>query len=282
MVKASIVIRSKDEEKFLGRTLEKVFEQTYKDFEVILVDSGSTDKTLSIASSHDVDIEKMPPEEFTFGRALNIGAKKSKGEFIVYLTAHAIPVDKNWLQNLLNGFINENVAAVYGGQIPRKDCDPIERKDTLDAYGTESRIQTKNPFFSNSNSAIKNNVWAKNQFNEDIEISEDYEWANRILSQGYQIRYQADAIVTHSHNYPLRQVYHRFYREGMAHQQISGYRLSFIRMVAEAAFKILTDLPFLIKKGQILTLPHSMGYRIAQRWGKYEGAKAAANSKDDV
>ncbi len=74
----SIVIRAYNEEKHIGRLLEGIKQQTVKDVDVILVDSGSTDSTVSIAESFGARVVNIRPEEFTFGRSLNLGVKEAK------------------------------------------------------------------------------------------------------------------------------------------------------------------------------------------------------------
>ena len=84
--KCSILIRSFNEEKHIGRLLSGILEQTIEDIEIILVDSGSSDATVAIASHFPVRILNIDPEEFTFGRSLNLGCAEAKGEFIVILS----------------------------------------------------------------------------------------------------------------------------------------------------------------------------------------------------
>ena len=72
--RAGIVIRTFNEEAMLGRTLEAIAAQSEQAFQVILVDSGSTDRTLEIARMFPgIRILEIPKAEFTYGRALNIG-----------------------------------------------------------------------------------------------------------------------------------------------------------------------------------------------------------------
>jgi glycosyltransferase involved in cell wall biosynthesis len=85
---ASIIIRAKNEEALVGEVLTAVYEQTFRDFEVILVDSGSTDRTVEIARTFPIKIVEIRPEEFTYGRALNIGCKAAQGQFLVFVSAH--------------------------------------------------------------------------------------------------------------------------------------------------------------------------------------------------
>ena len=72
-IKCSVIIRCYNEEQHMGRLLSGIMQQTVKNAEIIIVDSGSTDATLSIASRYPVQILSIRPEEFSFGRSLNVG-----------------------------------------------------------------------------------------------------------------------------------------------------------------------------------------------------------------
>ena len=71
----SIIIRAYNEEKHIGRLLEGIRQQTLRDVEIILVDSGSTDRTVSLAESFGARVVHIPSAEFTFGRSLNLGVQ---------------------------------------------------------------------------------------------------------------------------------------------------------------------------------------------------------------
>ncbi len=112
----SIVIRACNEEKHIGQLLEGIASQSLPDHEIILVDSGSTDGTLEIASRYPVRVVHILPQDFTFGHSLNQGVLESHGEFIVIASAHVYPVYPDWLESLLAPFADPQVALTYGKQ----------------------------------------------------------------------------------------------------------------------------------------------------------------------
>ena len=67
----SLIIRCYNEEKHIEKLLNGIMQQALEKIEIILVDSGSTDSTLSIAAAYPVKIVSIDPNEFTFGRSLN-------------------------------------------------------------------------------------------------------------------------------------------------------------------------------------------------------------------
>ena len=100
----SCVIRTLNEQKHLGRCLETLLAQEGTvPLEIIIVDSGSIDRTLSIAREYDVTIlttEGADLRDFDYSRALNRGIEASRGDFVVILSAHAIPTGRDWLRHL--------------------------------------------------------------------------------------------------------------------------------------------------------------------------------------
>ena len=96
----SIIIRGKNEEDWLGLCIKSIREQSFKDFEIIYVDSGSKDASVKIAKEYNVDKIKSI-KKFLPGNAINIGIKESSGKYIVILSAHCIPSNKNWLSRMV-------------------------------------------------------------------------------------------------------------------------------------------------------------------------------------
>ncbi|KOR27683.1 glycosyl transferase family 2, partial [Achromatium sp. WMS3] len=118
---ASIIIRTYNEEKHLPELLETIQNQdkSLVDIETIIVDSGSTDQTLTIATQFNCRITYIKKEEFTFGRSLNIGCEFAKGEFLVFISGHCIPVKNDWIQQLVKPLIDNKAVYSYGQQIGR-------------------------------------------------------------------------------------------------------------------------------------------------------------------
>jgi glycosyltransferase involved in cell wall biosynthesis len=205
----SIIIRTYNEEGNIGNCLTKVFNQSYRDFEVIIVDSESKDNTLKIASKFPVRIIRMKKADFSFGKSLNIGCFEAKGKYCVSLSAHATPVDNSWLENLIEPFENEMIAGVYAREIPQKDCNLLEMRKILGTFGNKEKIQTEDCFFSNVSSVFKKDLWEDVKFNEKISTTEDHLWASQMIKKGYAIYYQPKAKVYHSHNHSLGSLYER-------------------------------------------------------------------------
>src|SRR3989344_3446611 len=117
MPETSIVIRTFNEEKHIGNLLRAIGEQKYRDHEVVIVDSGSTDATLDIARQFPTTIVEIESRDFTFGYALNVGCEKARGMHLVFVSAHVLPLDTHWLGNLIAPFTDQQGAMVYGRQV---------------------------------------------------------------------------------------------------------------------------------------------------------------------
>ena len=197
-LKVSIVIRSKNEEDWIGHCLAAVFRQAYENYEVIIVDNQSSDKTLNIVKqypvTHIVNIERYLP-----GYAINEGVKISSGDIIVMLSSHCIPSDKNWLSNLLANFSDPNVAGVYGRQLPVSFSSPSDVRDLFITFGLDKRVQVRDYFFHNANSAIRKDIWHDYPFDDDTTNIEDRIWGKTITGAGYYLVYEPAAKVFHHH-----------------------------------------------------------------------------------
>ena len=215
MPKASLVIRAKNEARHLAETLDAIFTQTERSFEVILVDSGSTDATLDIARRYPIRILSIIPEDFTYGRALNYGIANAEGQLIVCLSAHATPVDDGWLAALLSCFQNPLIAGAYGRQVPRDNVSFLELLGMRISGVTslEARLQRKNMTFSNANGAIRRDLWQTCCFDEALAGAEDIVWAKQMLCRNLCIAYEPRAAVYHSHGEPLIALLRRQWRD---------------------------------------------------------------------
>ena len=173
----SVVIRAYNEEKHIGRLLEGIQHQTAQDVELILVDSGSSDSTVSIAESFGVKIVHIPPQEFTFGRSLNLGVQAAISELIVIASAHVYPVYPDWLASLLHPFEDQEVALTYGKQRAPDSARFSEKQIFHQWYPDASKSQQETAFCNNANAAIRKSLWEKNPYDETLTGLEDLAWA---------------------------------------------------------------------------------------------------------
>lgn len=225
---ASVIILTKNAGEGFATLLQRLFSQKFDgDYEIIVIDSGSTDGTPEIAQSFPVKFVRIKPEEFHHGRTRNLGAEQATGKALVYITQDALPLHDNWLHRLTDDLENPQVAMVVGRQIPWPTTK-LPEKFFYSYYFPEHRIEVvrgasdyyrDNMFISNVNSAIKRDVWQQFRFSEDVVLAEDKEIAKRILLAGWKIVYQADAIVYHAHDFSLWAIFQRSVDAGIGLSQ---------------------------------------------------------------
>lgn len=174
-----------------------VFQQKMNDLEVIVVDNESSDNTLHIARKFPVKIVQI--DEYTPGRAINLGIKTSTGRYITCLSAHCIPRDESWLLNLYRNMEDETIAGVYGRQLPFAYSSDLDKRDLLITFGLDRKVQIKDSFFHNANSMIRRSVWERIPFDENATNIEDRIWGKAVIEAGHRLVYEPEAAVYHHH-----------------------------------------------------------------------------------
>jgi 2-desacetyl-2-hydroxyethyl bacteriochlorophyllide A dehydrogenase len=218
----SIVIRAFNEERWLPEVFSALEKQQYRDFEVLLVDSGSVDRTRDIAAENGARIVSLRSEDFTFGYALNVGIREARGSFIAILSAHAIPSNEFWLGRLVKPLREVDTAMVYGSQRGHDKCSKFsEKRDFERLFEAQVHlVHEDDPFTNNANSAIKRDLWLKHSFDEMLPGLEDTEWSKYWVARGMRILYEPNARIIHVHTESWPQLRNRYYREAMAARRV--------------------------------------------------------------
>jgi len=236
MIEVSILIPAKNEALNIRSCLDAIFAQrSHRTFEVILVDSGSSDGTVEIVKEYPVRLYQIPPAEFHHARTRNYLASLALGKCLVYLNADAFPATPDWLDALLSPFADSMVGAVYGRHLPKQDCN-LERQVVLATMYGEERI-VKEPsrkkelgyryyHLSTVNAAIRKDVWEANKFPEELKIYEDVGIAKRILDGGWKIVYEPSATVLHSDNHQVSYLFKRYFDLGVIWKQLGMWDTS--------------------------------------------------------
>ena len=271
----SIVVRAFNEEKHIGKLLSGIMHQTEKRVEIILVDSGSTDATIEIASRFPVRIVQINPQDFTFGYSLNKGIAVARGEFIVIASAHVYPVYPDWLEQLLKPFANQKVALTYGKQRGNAESKFPEHQIFARWFPDEGIKNQRHPFCNNANAAIRRALWEKHPYDENLTGLEDIEWANWAIKNGYMISYVAEAEIIHVHNETPHAVYNRYRREAMAFKQIFPEEKfgiwDFTRLFIS---NVVNDMVHASRLGVFTKhFNEILWFRFMQFWGTYQGYK---------
>jgi len=271
--KISIIIRCYNEAEHIGKLLHGISEQTTNDYEIVLVDSGSTDGTLETAKEFGVNkIEYIDPGEFSFGRALNKGIEAASGKICVIASAHVYPKKEDWLETLVATF-EEDIALVYGKQ-RGNDVTSFSENRIFEQWFPEQDIERQDtPFCNNANAAIRREIWQKYPYDEQLTGLEDVDWAKRVQEAGYDISYASDAEIIHVHDETFSEVVNRYRRESYAHKQIiPEQEFTFSDFVTITLANIISDYKYAYKENEILpNLFEIVKFRVAQFYGTYRG-----------
>ncbi len=215
LLNITIFIRTRNEEQHLAACLTAVFAQACTHpFEVMVLDSSSTDRTVDIARSFPVEVLRIPASAFTYARALNFGVRRARGEIFVALSAHAIPQGPDWLESLVTPLAHDaSLAATFSRQVPWPDVSLVEAKRLAQDFpSVPERIRSAEfadrvraggePYaiarFSNVSSAVRTAVLRETPYRE-LPFSEDRAFAVELLLGGFDVEYASSSVVVHSH-----------------------------------------------------------------------------------
>jgi rhamnosyltransferase len=207
----TVIVRARDEAASIGRCLARIAgQQGVEPVELIVVDSGSRDRTVEIARSAGAQVLTMAPDQFTFGRALNLGAGAANGELLVALSAHAFPFDDLWLARLAAIFGDPQVACASGDRYG-PGGEPLGARVVQDL-----KLAQVHPAwgYSNGAGAFRASLWRQRGFREELPACEDREWSWHWLERGYRCVVDPNLVVDHDHSHDsLPAIYRRARRE---------------------------------------------------------------------
>lgn len=269
----SVVIRCFNEERTIGRLLTGIAAQTTPVRQIVVVDSGSTDGTLSVASRFQVELHSIPPADFSFGRSLNLGCRAATGDLVVIASAHVYPVYDTWLERLTAPFVDPAIALSYGRQVGGPRTAYSERQVLGTWFPATSNPRQRHPFANNANACIRRSEWAVTPYDEELTGLEDLDYATRLLASGRDIAYVAEAPVVHIHEETWNQVVNRYRREAIAHRRIfHDQKMSRLDAIRLAAANIHSDYTHAFGDRELLrNLSGIPRFRLAQFLGTYEG-----------
>ncbi len=273
----SIVVRAYNEEAHIGRLLSGLNQQSTSNFEVVLVDSGSTDETVGIAQGESwhfpVHVLRIQPEQFSFGRSLNLGIKHASSNTIVIASAHVYPVYPDWIERLISQFSEVKVGLAYGKQRGGSTTRFPEHQIFARWFPDQSRIQASNPFCNNANAALRRDLWEVHHYDESLSGLEDLEWAHWAIDQGHQVAYVAEAEIVHLHEDTPAGVYNRYRREAMAFKRIFPQeQFGFLNFSQLFFSNLVSDLR-IARRDRRMAQEFStiLWFRYMQFWGTYRG-----------
>lgn len=218
-MKASVIIITKNQKDLLQQSLPILLKQDLKGgYEIIVVDSGSTDGAREYVKSLSIKLVEIPSENFRFARAFNIGARHASGEFLIRLSGDAIPIKDNFLAEMIEPFKDNKVGGTYGRYIqtgkkgyshpnfwpperfPDRTIRFSKRPFFFKTYfGKNNRERDIVTSLAGACCAIRRKMWQARPFNENLLGGEDAEYAVYLHLKGFDVVYNPKAEVIHEH-----------------------------------------------------------------------------------
>lgn len=259
----AIIMRAKNEMPHVRDALEMLKQQTGSNYDLFAVDSGSTDGTLEALKEHRVTLKQIIPADYVPGPVLNEAIARTNHELIVLLNADAIPQSRTWLKDLIIPLLENKADATFSKQIARPDAHFIVTYDYERAYNPD---KVQSGFFSAVACAFKREVWEKNKFRPEG-YAEDIAWAASCITEGARFQLVENSIVEHSHNYTLKELHQKRFRQTATFDEIPVKG----KQVYLCLREIIRDLIHAIATFHLHTIAYNIAYRITIHRGIYSG-----------
>jgi glycosyltransferase involved in cell wall biosynthesis len=192
-----------------GKTLERLLSvlPLAEGDELVVVDSGSTDDTLAIASRHSARVIRLEGA-FNYSKSLNVGFAAARDPWVLVLSSHCIPGSPRMLEFLRQGAARAeaNVAVVYGQTALFKPDDADGPPETIDKARWE---QTWQPPGGNGLALYRRICWEQHSFAESLATAEDFEWFLWSMNRGLSVLRVPQAWALYRHPGSLRYMFHK-------------------------------------------------------------------------
>lgn len=262
----TIVIPTKNGGNLLDDVLTQIDNQkTQYSYEVVCVDSGSSDNTIDIIKKHQCILKQIPKEEFGHGKTRNLGASLGTGKYIIFITQDAKPANEKWIENFINGMkLDPDIVGGFGIHYPYPDCNLLDKRDLYyhfkgfgedntiyyledkERYRIEEGYRHLLSFYSDNNSCMRRDIWEQYPY-EDVDFAEDQIWARQMIELGYKKLYCPFAAVYHSHNYPLKEYKKRYFDEYKGLYQLHHFIMvnSWLDLIPKYLKNMLNDVKYI-------------------------------------
>lgn len=268
--RVSVIMRSKNSAWVIDQALKALFSQHYRDFELFVVDSGSTDNTLEMVKAYPCQLRCIEAKSYYPGAVLNEAIEQTPGELVVFVNSDAVLLSPHSLTRLVAAFDDPAVMAAFGRQLYRPEADGWVKRDYVASFPEEGEappwMKMSLPF-----AAMRRCAWDQLKFYTDAWGSEDTDWGNKARENGWKVAYVPDAILMHSHNYTLKQLYGRRFIEGEADAFIYHDHDSVPKMVKRVISSTLRDGWHHLRAADIGGLLAIVPRRSVYQWAYYKG-----------
>lgn len=265
--------------------INSLLEQDCWPFDVLIIDSGSTDDTVDFAKSKGLNVHGIHKSEFNHGGTRNLGESMlQESKYLIYLTQDAILDNSNSISSIVEYCEEHALAAAYGRQLPHYDASLIAQHARNFNYSVNSLVNKKEDipergiktaFCSNSFSIYNRELFKiNNGFPDDVIFGEDMCLAAKLIIEGHKVGYAADAIARHSHNYSFIEEFRRYFDVGVLHFRQSDLLGMFNNSSSEGKRFVISEVKFLLAERKFLLVVNAL-FRtflklLAYKLGRFE------------
>ncbi|MEI8205627.1 MAG: glycosyltransferase family A protein [Kiritimatiellales bacterium] len=276
----AIIMRSKNEMPYVVTALDRLARQTWQDYTLYTVDSGSTDGTLEVVQRANPErLTEIASGSYIPGKVLNDMIAKTSADLIVFLNADAIPLNEFWLERLLRPILDGTADATMSKQLARSNAYFIVDYDYRRAYDPRNIKQENEDFFSAVACAFKRSLWERVKF-PVTGYAEDLAWAKECREQGARFQLLLDSQVEHSHNYTIKELYRKKYRHGLTYHRMYGQRPHGFAQTVACLRELIRDGLYACIRLKPWTIPYNIAYRTVIHSAIHSGLKAAVVETD--
>jgi rhamnosyltransferase len=257
--------------------------QSLRPDQVIVIDSSSTDGTAALARSAGFTVIEIDRSSFHHGGTRQTAALSAPdADVLIYLTQDAVPQYTESFRNLVAAFLDPEIGAAYGRQIPRTRASAIEAHARHFNYPTSSQTRSwesrltlgfKSIFFSNTFGAFRRSaLMSVGGFSLHANFGEDTLAVAHLHRAGWKTAYVADATVEHSHAHSLADEFRRYFAIGIFHERERWLVKEFGSASGEGRRFVLSELRYLLRHSPPQIPPailHTLVKYFAYRAGRH-------------
>lgn len=277
--RVAVIIPTFNAARYWPKLSQGIRAQSLQADRIIVIDSSSGDGTAELAQRDGFEVLEIAPTEFNHGGTRQKGADfAADANILIYLTQDAVPDGNEAFANLARAFVDPEIGAAYGRQLPRQNASPIETHARLFSYSEASVVRSwesrkttgfKSIFFSNAFGAYRREaLMSVGGFSPDVIFGEDTLVVARMHRAGWKTAYVADAMVRHSHAYRIAEEFRRYFDIGVLHAREKWLLEQFGSASGEGRRFVVSELKYLLKRG-----PHHVPSALARTIAKYAGYK---------
>lgn len=268
------------------KLLQMLYQQTIRPNQVFILhtqDYPGQEQPLPEIEGSNITVIPIEKKTFDHGGTRKYGASLSSADVIMFMTQDAIPADQNLIENLIEPYLDIDVAATYARQLPDENSDILERYTRVFNYPKNSRIKSikdldelgiKTFFCSDVCATYRNSVYRKmGGFVDRTIFNEDMIMAAAMIRSDYKVAYVAEARVFHSHKYTYHQQFTRNFDLGVSHKQYAEV-FSGIKSEKEGIKLVINAIRYLAERRKYHLIPDLildsgfkfLGYQLGKRY----------------